>query len=328
MRVFKWLALFVFFVALVLLCLSVGSIKTSVSDTIRALFDLGSKYRNIIWTLRLPRVLMGLIAGASLATVGAAFQGLLRNPLVDPYLLGVSSGASFGAVLSLYLATVSGFEFLYRLPTLSFVFAIVASFLAIVLAKRNGTIPIVELVLSGVMISVLFSSATITLLMFLKRNITHAYIWLFGSLSGMNWEDLTLPFASFTIFFVVAVGLSEQLNAMAIGEIEARVSGVNTELVKVTVYVLGSFAAASVVSKTGVIGFVGMITPHMARRMFGSDHKVLLISSAIIGAILLCVCDAIARVVVSPSEMPIGVITAFVGVPVMLVLLKKGEKHG
>jgi len=325
---FRWLALVSLFVVLVLLCLSLGSVKVSFVETIRVLIDPASKYRPILWNLRLPRVLMGLIAGASLSSVGAAFQGLLRNPLVDPYLLGVSSGASFGAVLSIYLATVSSFEILYKLPALSFAFAMFASLTAIVLAKKNGTIPIVELILSGVMISVLFNSATITLLMFLRRNITHAYVWLFGSLSGVSWDDLPGPLASFVIFFIVSLGLSYQLNAMAIGELHAKISGVNTELVKLIVYSLGSLATASVVSKTGVIGFVGMITPHMARRLFGTDHRVLLVSSALIGASFLAVCDALARVVVSPSEMPIGVVTAFVGVPVMLVLIKKGEGRG
>ncbi|HBT38657.1 MAG: Transport system permease protein [Thermotoga sp. 50_1627] len=328
MKLGKWLALVAVFAVLVLLCLAVGSVEMNFADVLRALLGTTSKHRAIIWGLRLPRVLMGLIAGASLAAVGAAFQGLLRNPLVDPYLLGVSSGASFGAVLSIYLATVSGFQFLYRLPTLSFAFAMIASLVAIVLAKKDGTIPIVELVLSGVMVSVLFSSATITLLMLLRRNITHAYVWLFGSLSGVTWDDLLSPFTFFLIFFWTSLGLSQQLNAMAIGEVQAKISGVNTELVKLIIYSLGSLAAASVVSKTGVIGFVGLITPHMARKLFGSDHKVLLISSALMGAVLLCVCDAIARVIVSPSEMPIGVVTAFVGVPVMLVLLKKGESHG
>jgi iron complex transport system permease protein len=328
MKLGKWLALTATFVVLVLLCLSVGSVKVDFADVLRALFDQTSKHRSIVWGLRLPRVLMGLVAGASLAAVGAAFQGLLRNPLVDPYLLGVSSGASFGAVLSIYLATMSGYRILYRLPTFSFAFAMVASLTAIVLAKKNGTVPIVELILSGVMVSVLFSSATITLLMLIRRNITHAYVWLFGSLAGMTWDDLLSPFIFFLIFFLVSLGLSQQLNAMAIGEVQAKISGVNTEFVKLIIYSLGSLAAASVVSKTGVIGFVGLVTPHMARRLFGSDHKVLLISSALVGAILLCVCDAIARLMVSPSEMPIGVVTAFVGVPVMLVLLKKGENHG
>lgn len=328
MKRFRWLALVSLFTVLFIVCLSLGSVKVSFVETIRALIDPASKYRPIVWNLRLPRVFMGLLAGASLASVGAAFQGLLRNPLVDPYLLGVSSGASFGAVLSIYLATASGFEILYKLPALSFAFAMVASLTAIVLAKKNGTIPIVELILSGVMISVLFNSATITLLMLLRRNITHAYVWLFGSLSGVSWDDLPGPLVSFVIFFISSLGLSYQLNAMAMGEIHAKISGVNTELVKLIVYSLGSLAAASVVSKTGVIGFVGMITPHMARRLFGTDHRVLLVSSALIGASFLAVCDVLARVMVSPSEMPIGVVTAFVGAPVMLVLIKKGEGRG
>ncbi|MEJ5228896.1 MAG: iron ABC transporter permease [Pseudothermotoga sp.] len=311
----------------VIICAGFGGTKIPFTEVLRSIFTLKDEWLQIVWGIRLPRVIMSVIAGAGLAIVGGVFQGLLRNPLVDPYLLGVSSGASFGAVISLFLADLYGFSLLYKMPLISFGFAMLAAFMTVILARRNGTMPLTELILSGVLVSILFSSGTIMVLMLLRKNITHAYVWLFGTLSGIGWKDLPIPLISTLGFVMISVGLAQQLNAISLGESQAKISGVNVEFVKLLVYSIGSFTTATIVSVTGVIGFVGLITPHMARRLFGNDHRLLSISSAIVGGIFLCICDTIARSVVSPSELPIGVITAFVGAPVMFVLLKKGERN-
>lgn len=311
----------------VITCSGFGGTKIPFDQVIRAIFAMKGDWKHIVWDIRLPRVIMSVLVGAGLAAVGGVFQGLLRNPLVDPYLLGVSSGASFGAVLSLFLADLYGFSLLYKMPLISFGFAMIAAFVAVVLSRRNGTTPITELILSGVLVSILFNSGTILILMLLKKNITHAYVWLFGTLSGVGWKDLPVPLAAVIGFVVLSLGLSQQLNAISLGESQARISGVNVEFVKLLVYSVGSFATAAMVSVSGVIGFVGLIMPHMARRLFGNDHKIVAVSSALVGGIFLCGCDTIARSVVSPSEIPVGVITAFIGAPVMFVLLKKGERN-
>lgn len=326
MNLKKWRFLSVAFLLMgtILICVGFGGTKIPFTEVMRSIFLKKSDWQHIIWNIRLPRVVMSVVVGAGLSTVGSVFQGLLRNPLVDPYLLGVSSGASFGAVLSLLLMDIFGLHLLHRMSVLSFGFAILAAFMTIILSRRNGVTPITELILSGVLVSILFSSATVMSMMLLRKNITHAYVWLFGTLSGISWKDVPLPLLSVIGFIVISTGLSQQLNVISLGENQARISGINVEFVKLFLYLVGSFVTATIVSVCGVIGFVGLITPHMARRLFGNDHKILIVSSALIGGILLCVCDTLARSIIRPSEIPIGVITSFVGAPIMFVLMKRG----
>lgn len=328
MKKLRFLSVVLLLALTIIICVGFGGTKISFAEVIKSVFLRKGSWKDIIWNIRMPRVIMSVIAGAGLATVGSVFQGLLRNPLVDPYLLGVSSGASFGAVLSLLLIDAFGLNLLHRMSVLSFAFAILAAFMTLALSRRNGITPITELILSGVLVSILFSSATIMSMMLLRKNITHAYVWLFGTLSGIAWKDIPLPLFSVLGFTVICTGLAQQLNAISLGENQAKISGVNVEVVKILVYVLGSFATATIVSVCGVIGFVGLITPHMARRLFGSDHKTLTVTSALTGGVLLCVCDTLARSMVRPSEIPIGVITAFVGAPVMFLLMKRGAANG
>lgn len=328
MRKLRFLSVAFLLVVTMVICVGFGGTKIPFTEVVKSVFLRKSSWKDIIWNIRMPRVIMSAIAGAGLATVGSVFQGLLRNPLVDPYLLGVSSGASFGAVLSLLLIDAFGLNLLHRMSILSFGFAILAAFMTLVLSRRNGVTPITELILSGVLVSILFSSATIMSMMLLRKNITHAYVWLFGTLSGIAWKDIPLPLFSVLGFTVICTGLAQQLNAISLGENQAKISGVNVELVKILVYTLGSFTTATIVSVCGVIGFVGLITPHMARRLFGSDHKTLTVTSALTGGVLLCICDTLARSIIRPSEIPIGVITAFVGAPVMFLLMKRGGANG
>ncbi|ABV33832.1 MULTISPECIES: FecCD family ABC transporter permease [Pseudothermotoga] len=328
MKIFKIFSAIILLLFVAIVSTMFGGVHIPFRETIKSFFTADSEWKQIIWNIRFPRVLLSIVAGAGLAAVGGAFQGLLRNPLVDPYLLGVSSGASFGAVLSIFLADAYSISLIYKTPLISFVFALFAAIMTIVLSRRNGTTPITDLILSGVLISILFSSATVMLLMLVRKNITHAYVWLFGTLSGTGWDDLPVPLMATALFIFLSVGLSEQLNVISLGETQAKISGVNVEFVKFLIYIAGSFTTAAIVSVTGVIGFVGLITPHMTRRIFGSEHKTLIISSALTGGIFLCVCDAFARSIVRPSELPIGVITAFVGAPVMFTILKRSGSNG
>ncbi|MFN3283996.1 MAG: FecCD family ABC transporter permease [Pseudothermotoga sp.] len=328
MRKLRFLPVALFLLVVMIICVGFGGTKIPFAEVMKSIFLRKSSWKDIIWNIRLPRVIMSVIAGAGLATVGSVFQGLLRNPLIDPYLLGVSSGASFGTVLSLFLVDAFGLHLLHRMSLLSFSFSILAAFMTLVLSRRNGITPITELILSGVLVSILFSSATILVMMVLRKNITHAYVWLFGTLSGITWKEIPLPLLSIIGFTLICLGLAQQLNAISLGENQAKISGVNVEAVKILIYTLGSFATATIVSVCGVIGFVGLITPHMARRLFGSDHKVLTLTSSLMGGMLLCICDTFARSVIRPSEIPIGIITAFIGAPVMFVLMKRSDSSG
>ncbi|SHH37011.1 FecCD family ABC transporter permease [Thermosipho atlanticus] len=311
----------ILFVFSIILNLSFGSVKISISEIFKSI-TVNNQIHFLIWKLRFPRILMGIITGAGLATVGAIFQTIMKNPLVDPYLIGTSAGAGFGAVLAIYIAT--SFNKLFSITLFAFLFSFLASFLTVLLAKRKGIIPITHLILSGVLISTIFSSATILLINFSRRNITNAYVWLFGSLSGITFNDLLIPSISVLSFLLFSLLKSRELDTIALGEDEAKLLGVEVEREKWIFYLFGAFVISTIVSKTGIIGFVGLIIPHAARILTGSNHRYSILGSFLLGGIFLSFSDTIARTVVSPIEIPIGVITSFVGAPLMFILLKRG----
>jgi len=309
------------FIFTLIINLSLGSVKIPLIEIFKSLFS-DSQTHFLIWNLRFPRILMGIISGAGLAVVGSVFQTIMKNPLVDPYLIGTSAGAGFGAVLAIYIA--ASFYKYFSITLFSFFFSFLASFLTILLARRKGIIPITHLILSGVLISTTFSSGTILLINFSRRNITNAYVWLFGSLSGITFNDLIIPSISVIAFFVFSLLKSKELDTIAIGEEEAKILGVEVEREKWIFYLFGAFVISTIVSKVGIIGFVGLIIPHAARILTGSKHKYSLIGSFLLGGVFLSFSDTIARTIVSPIEIPIGVITSFIGAPLMFVLLKRG----
>ena len=317
------------FIIFVLLNLSFGSVKISIIEVLKVLLGLSNDAvaKRIIFDLRLPRVVSSMIVGSGLACIGNTFQGLLKNPLIDPYLLGISAGASFGTVLSLFLGELIGTFWFKKLYILNFLFAILASFIPLMIAKRGKRVLITELVLAGVVIGTLFSSGTILLIVLSRRNITHISTWLFGSFSGLGWDDVTVMVIPALIFIAISYAFWNELNAMALGEEEAMVSGVNTERLKVFLYIIGSLTTAFFVSRTGAIGFIGLIVPHMARRIVGANYKHSIPASAMIGGIILPLCDTLSRSLFSPTELPVGVITALLGAPMMIFLLKSGVKN-
>lgn len=311
----------VIFLLSIIFNLSFGSVKIPISEIFKSISNQ-NQIHYLIWKLRFPRILMGIISGAGLAIVGSVFQTIMKNPLVDPYLIGTSAGAGFGAVLAIYIA--ASFYKYFSITFFSFFFSFLASFLTILLARKKGIIPITHLILSGVLISTTFSSGTILLINFSRRNITNAYVWLFGSLSGITFKDLIIPAISVIGFFIFSILKSKELDIIALGEEEAKILGVEVEREKWIFYLLGSFVISTIVSKVGIIGFVGLIIPHAARILTGSKHKLSLFGSFLLGGIFLSLADTISRTIVSPIEIPIGVITSFIGAPLMFILLKRG----
>ncbi|PLV57641.1 iron ABC transporter permease [Thermotoga sp. SG1] len=277
-----------------------------------------------ILSLRIPRVFASFVVGAGLSLVGNVFQNLLKNPLVDPYLLGISSGASFGTVLSLYLAEVIGASWIYRIPLLSFGFSVIASLLTLFIARREGRFPVTSIILAGVVISTLFSSLTYMTIVLLKRNVTTISLWLFGSFSGTVWEDVTFYSVVVAFFLLYSVVFSKHLNAMALGEEEAFVLGINVETLKVITFLFGNLTTAFLVSRSGVIGFVGLIVPHIARYLVGPGFLRSALTSVIVGGVLLTLCDTVSRSLFSPTELPVGVVTALLGAPFLAFLMKRG----
>jgi len=313
--------------AIVAIATSLGTVRLSMTEIIGALSGRVTGYKSqILLSLRIPRVLGGLVVGAGLAMMGTALQSALRNPLADPYILGVSAGAAFGAALASALNQY-GFVSRVLVRPLAFLFALFASILAYTLARRGGRAPVTSLILSGVVVSFLFNAGTTIMVVYGWRNIIHVYAWLFGSLSGFTWKDFWAIFPLTVGSMSVLSAMGMKLNAVSLGEEEAVHVGVDPEKVKLAVFAISSLLSAVTVSAVGVVGFVGLIMPHVARLIFGPNNSILVPASAVLGGSFLVLSDAAARTLLQPSEIPLSAVTALVGVPVfVLIMRRKGDR--
>ncbi|MCG8469244.1 MAG: iron ABC transporter permease [Gemmatimonadetes bacterium] len=278
----------------------------------------------IVRSLRLPRVLAGALTGAALAISGVLFQAMLRNPLAEPYLLGVSSGAALGAVISITLFG-SGLG-----PLAPALFALAGALLAIAIVFRValavGRLDTHVLILAGVVVAAFFGALVMLLLSVAEADaLRSAVLWTFGSLERASWGAVAVLAASLGGAGVIAFALSRHLNALALGEEAATYLGARVEVVKRTAYLLASLLAAVAVSTAGVIGFIGLVIPHAVRMLWGSDHRALLPLAALAGGVALIAADAVARSAFRPLELPVGVVTALLGVPLFLVLLRRSH---
>ena len=308
----------------VLLSVRYGAVDLSLAQVLDAVRGQGAEsHRVIIQELRLPRAILAVLVGGGLALSGAVFQALLRNPLAEPYILGISGGAAAGAVLVLALGLVAVAS--WALPLAAFAGALVAIALVFgVAASADRRLDVRVLLLAGVVVGAFFS-ACIALILALTDapTVRSAVLWMMGSLSGASWRTVGVVAAYTLPSAVLILGLARALNAMAIGEETASYLGTEVERVKRGAYGVASLIAAAGVAFTGVIGFVGLIIPHGVRLVVGSDHRALLPLSFLAGAGFLTLADLLARTLMAPVEIPIGVITAFVGVPFFLILLRR-----
>jgi len=323
------------FAALLLLLLlaavlgtALGTVALPPGQVGRALLGLpvARTTRTIVVTIRLPRVALGALVGAGLALSGAVLQGVFRNPLADPGLIGVSAGAGFGAVLAIAVGVSA--QGLWTLPLWAFAGALLASGLVYVLAGRHGRTPVLTLILAGVAVSALFGAGT-TLLLTLSAgssgDVQAMLGWLYGSLDGALWRpDAVL--AAFVLPGGAAMALfSRELNLLASGEEGAAALGVPVAAAQRTLLGLAALVTAAAVAASGMIAFVGLMVPHLLRRLVGADHRVLLPASLLGGAAFLVLADLLARVVARPVEINLGVVTAVLGVPFFLYLLRRGR---
>lgn len=277
--------------------------------------------KNIL-ILRALRVVMGIIVGAGLASCGAVFQAVLRNPLSEPYILGVSSGAGLGAILWTALFGSAVF-----LPLPAFIGAIVTIFFVYNLAKSGGTVSVQGLLLAGVVINIVFSSMILFFVSTAQNSVLHDVSWwLLGNLQVFDVRLLAAVSALTVAGIFIFLAYTRELNAIAIGEEEAIHLGIDIEKTKKILFVVTSVITAALVSTCGLIGFVGLMVPHIARLLVGANHKTLIPASAILGAIFLIISDAAARVLMRPAEIPIGVVTSFLGGPFFLFLLKRSGR--
>ena len=275
-------------------------------------------YNSIVMDVRLPRVILGVIVGMGLAISGAAMQGMFRNPMASPYVCGISSGGAFGAALAVNLGLTYVFQ-----PLFAFVFSAATVFIVYFISRVHGKVPIETLLLSGIAISSFFS-ALVSLMMYVSNEKLESIVyWMMGGLWSASWDKVavTLPFV--VIGVPVFYFLSRELNALLLGEENASDLGINVESTKRFILVLTAFVVGACVAVTGVIGFVGLIIPHITRIFVGPDHKVLLPASALLGAIFMVCTDMLARMVIRPAELPVGIITSLFGVPFFLYLLRR-----
>jgi iron complex transport system permease protein len=283
---------------------------------------------NIIFNVRLPRIILAFFVGMALSVAGVVFQSLLRNPLAEPHLIGVSSGAALGSVVGTLFLSSLGFSVVFSNSLSSFIGAFFAIFLIYALARRKGVLSVYTLLLVGVILNSFFVSIIIFIESIVSADeLASIFSWLLGSLSFVRkptiWLVAAIVFSGTGFLLLNAV----KLNLLSLGETRARSLGVNVEGTKTMIYVIATLITGIVVSVSGLIGFVGLVVPHISRMIFGSDHRLVLPASACVGGMLLVVADTLARTVIAPQEIPVGVITAFLGAPFFIILLKRKESR-
>lgn len=311
-----------------LLAASLGSVAVSPAETLRAVWHglTGAELSGnevIVWQLRFPRVALGLLVGASLALCGGAYQGVFRNPLADPYLMGVASGAGLGATL----AVVFGWN-TALVPAAAMVGALLSVSLSLGLARVGRSLPPVRLILSGVVVGSIMTAFSTYLLLLTEDRVRQVFSFTLGNLAFGGWAQVAtvLPYA--LIGGGLLLVLARALNMLQLGDLTARSLGLPVERLRLLVIVAASLVTAAAVSYAGIIGFVGLVTPHLVRRLWGPDHRVLLPVSALAGGGLLVLSDLLARTLTRPTELPVGVVTTLLGGPFFLYLLRKSGEEG
>ena len=325
------------FVTLLVLAASIryGAIDFPLSEISRAFASILPGHseptldQRIFLELRLPRAILCLLVGASLGVGGTLMQALFRNPIVEPGLVGTSSGAAFGSALFFVLGSVLHISTsVWSLPFAACFGGVVSTYLVFLLArsKEQGRASIVMLLLTGLAVNALFMSA-IGFLSYIARDPQARSItfWSLGTLSGANWKAVTIVTTSTIIGTLIALYYSKQLNALMIGEEEATYLGVNVNRLKWIILTVNVVIVAVATAFTGVISFVGLVVPHILRMIGGADNRFLIIGSALTGATLLTLADLMARLVVRPAELPIGILTSAVGVPIFILLLRRRQ---
>ncbi len=280
----------------------------------------------IIWDLRMPRTILGVLAGAGYALSGIMMQTLTKNPLANPYILGISSGASAGAVLVIVYGGVQALGIVT--PSMgAFAGALAVSMLVFLLAGRRGRMNSTRLVLLGVSLSALCSSLTSFMIFTApdQNKVTSALFWMTGSLSGSKFDTLVAPAIGLALSFIFIIVFSRAMNGLLLGDDVAQTLGVDTLKLKTTLLILSSVVTGFLVAATGIIGFIGLIIPHIARTFVGSDHRRVALVSVLMGPVLVVWADILARLVSRPEEVPIGVITALMGAPFFIWLIEKNS---
>jgi iron complex transport system permease protein len=279
----------------------------------------------VIWFIRMPRLIVGILVGGALGISGAVMQGVFSNPLADPGIIGVSSGAATGAVLAIALGVSA--DSIFALPMFAFGGAIVAVGLTVLLAMRNGKIPVMTLLLAGVAVGMFLGAITSGLLTFMNEQKLQQYLfWMVGGLDYRRWEHVYMAVGPVVIGSGLMLLLARHLNILVLGDTEARAVGMRVMPFRMGLLTIAALTTATSVCVSGNIGFVGLVVPHMMRMLVGPDHRVLLPASALAGAVFLVFCDTLGRIIIPPAEVRVGIMTALLGTPYFLYLLRRMQK--
>ncbi|CAH1212046.1 Hemin transport system permease protein HmuU [Paenibacillus allorhizoplanae] len=322
----------------IVVSLSIGSAQLPLSHIVGILAEhlpwIGSHIEvnwpqsseQIINKVRIPRMLLGILVGAVLSVAGAGFQGVLRNPLADPYSLGVSSGASVGAAVLIYFGLQFAWFGQWSIPIVAFATGLISLFLVLKLAMIEGKLKMETLILSGVVMQAFLGAFVSFLVSISNQTINEIIFWLMGSLAMRGWSYTYMISPYLIIGVVILLSYARSLNLLALGERQAAHLGVHVERTKLIVLIASTLITAAAVSVAGVIGFVGLIVPHLVRMLVGPDYRLIIPLSAIVGGIYVLWADTLARTLLSPTEIPLGVVTAFLGAPFFAYLLHKDKK--
>lgn len=340
----KYITIILFLTIVLIFCIAlfstIGTASIKVVDTFRIIgsklpyigkkmdiSEISDSSKAIILNIRLPRVLLGILVGASLASAGTAFQGMFKNPMADPYVIGISSGAALGASIAIVLGLSTSFFGISFISLFAFLGSLITVFMVYFIAKVKSKIPVTTLLLSGIALGQFFTAIMSFLMVIYTKDMEKIIFWTLGSFSGKGWEPLIHISIPTIISIIILNFFSRDLNIILTGEQSAQSLGVEVEKVKMYILILSSFMTSMVVSVSGIIGFVGLIIPHIVRLIIGPDHRILLPASALVGGIFMIFTDTIARTIISPVEIPVGIITALFGGPFFIYLLRKKKKE-
>lgn len=316
--------------------ISVGSISIPPVNAVEILMNRSgmadfapewpASHETILFDIRLPHTVLMALTGMALAASGSTYQGLFRNPLADPYILGIASGAGLGAVLAMAVEWPYRLGSMFVIPAAAFVGALITVGFVYSMARIGRSTPVSTLILAGVAVSS-FMSAVSSLIMILSREELHrAVSWLFGGFSLGGWEPVLASLPYYVLGITLMLILGRPLNVLQFGDDQARQMGLNVERYKIVIVVTSSMVAATAVAFSGIIGFVGLIVPHIVRLVWGADYRCIIPRAVLGGGIFLLATDIIARVVMSPSVLPVGVVTSVLGAPFFLWLLRRTRR--
>lgn len=321
-RILKLIIIYCIFFLTLILGVSYGSLKISIPNVFKAIFvETDTLNHNIIFNVRLPRNIIAAFVGINLALSGVSLQGVMKNPLADPGIIGISSGAGLMAFVIMILFPA----YAYLVPVGAFVGACATAMLIYALAWKNGVSPI-RLILSGVAVSSFLGAGINILMTFYPERVTGGLSFMIGGLSGKTWPDFHMIWPYTVVCTILLLFLSNQINLLQLGDEVATGLGMNVEKMRTVFIILSALLAASAVSVAGLLGFVGLIVPHIARLIIGSDYRYLYPATLGLGGAVLVGCDVIARMIFDPIELPVGIIMSVLGAPFFLYLLRE-KKH-